>query len=156
MPLVVDRDRHRAQPGEERAHLVGGVRHRRVEHGVARRIASDNIRGSDATTSLVPMHAITSSTVSGQPKRRSTQPTAASRKPGLPMVAGYPVPAGAAVVSASSATAGIGSTGVPTEASRMPPGTAAAVSRIGPRRSCGYGGGTKAGDADISEGMRAG
>ena len=49
---------------------------------------SDNMRGSDATTSLVPMHAITSSTVSEQPKRRATQPTAASRKPGLPMVAG--------------------------------------------------------------------
>ncbi len=39
VPLVVDGHRHRAHPGEERAHLVGGVRHRGIEHGVARRVA---------------------------------------------------------------------------------------------------------------------
>ena len=38
VPLVVDRNRHRAQTGEQRAHLVGGVRDRRVEDGVARRV----------------------------------------------------------------------------------------------------------------------
>src|SRR5215213_569093 len=47
-------------------------------------------------------------------------------------------------MSASSTTAGMGSTGVPTDASTMPPGTSAARARIGSSRSCGYGGGTKA------------
>src|SRR3954454_13709535 len=43
---------------------------------------------------------------------------------------------------ARTATSGMGSTGVPTDASTTPPGNASAVSFRADSRSCGYGGGT--------------
>ncbi len=61
------------------------------------------------------------------------------------MVAGYPVaPRRGSDQGVDARPSGIGSTGVPTDASTIPPGTDAATARNGPRRSCGYGGGTKA------------
>src|SRR5262245_13364862 len=103
---------------------------------------SARTRGNEATSSLVPMHATTASSAMATPKRRPIHVAAASRYAGAPMAAGYPVAAPAASARARRATSGIGSTGVPTEQSTMPPGTASAVARSSARRSWGYGGGT--------------
>ena len=85
VPLVVDRHRHRTQARRAaRPSRRWGTPPPGTAPCRATGRAATASRGSDATTSLVPMHAITSSVVSGQPKRRSTHPTAASRKRGAP------------------------------------------------------------------------
>jgi len=98
---------------------------------------SDSARGNEATNSLVPITATTSAGVTTQPKRRSIHQAAASRYAALPMVAGYPVAPAAASTSALTTIPGIGSSGVPTDTSIMPPGTALATCLSASRRSCG-------------------
>ena len=108
MPLVVDRHRYRAQPGEEGAHLVGGVRHRGVEHGVARRVAQrqhprqrrHHFLGADARDDVVDGDRAAEAAF--DPPHRGLA------KGGAADGGRIPVPAGAAAVSASSTTAAWG------------------------------------------------
>src|SRR5438128_3930299 len=93
------------------------------------------------------MQARTASADTATSNRRPIHAAAASRYAGAPIAAGYPVAPAAASASARCATSGIGSTGVPTEQSTSPPGTASATARSSRKRSCGYGGGTKPGAA---------
>src|SRR5579884_1416089 len=88
---------------------------------------------------------MTSSGATVTPKRRASHADAASRRSSVPIDGGYPVAPGAASRSAASAISGIGSTGVPTEQSTTPPGSASARRRSVASRSWGYGGGTKPG-----------
>src|SRR5437588_2166423 len=108
---------------------------------------SESSRGNDATSSLVPMHARTASGDTATPNRRPIHAAAASLYAGAPIAGGYPVAPAAASASARCATSGIASTGVPTEQSTRPPGTASATARRSRKRSCGYGGGTNPGSA---------
>ena len=83
--------------------------------------------GTEATSSLVPTHAATPAVgTSASPKRRTNHSAAAARSAALPTEAGYPrsVPDDA---SASTASGGGASHGVPTEQSTMPPGCASAA-----------------------------
>src|SRR5437763_3673816 len=108
---------------------------------------SESSRGNDATSSFVPMQARTASGATATPNRRPIHAAAASLYAGAPIAGGYPVAPAAASASARCATSGIASTGVPTEQSTRPPGTASATERSSRKRSCGYCGGTNPGAA---------
>ncbi len=62
VPAGIERHRYRAAAGQGRAHLVGGVRDRGKQHGVAARDrAAATDAAASATSSLVPTHVPTCS-----------------------------------------------------------------------------------------------
>ena len=134
-PLVVDRHRHRPAAGEHRAHLVGRVRDRRIQHGVARRAcAASTSCGSVPTNSLVPTHAATCG--GRRPRRRAAAPSSRTPPRGT---RGSRSTAGSRARCPTSARArrtasGGGSHGVPIDRSTRPPSCASA-SGLEPRRA---------------------
>ena len=142
VPVGVERHRHRALPGERRAHLVRRVRNRRVENGVEigasqreeMRERDDHLLRTDARGDVRRRHV--DSGPPGHPRggrfvqrRRSAE-------------GGYPIDRGAASAAAAATRSGTGSHGVPIEQSTTPPGSASATAFRASSRSYGYGGGT--------------
>ena len=133
-----------AQPGQRRAHLVGGVADRRVQHGVAGRVAQlevlrqrrDELLRADAGGDL-------GRRVDGgaEPARdpAARRPRASALRADRRRVAARGV---AGSDSAARTASGVGSQGVPIDRSTAPPSCSAARAMISSSRSYGYGGGT--------------